>query len=428
MSGDTFNVGLLAWRLAATLAEPGAALLLRRRLARGKEIAARLPERRGLAAGPRPPGRLVWVHAASVGEALSVLPVLAAHARLPGAGTVLLTTGTATATVLAGERLAALGLGEAVRQAMVPLDVPRWVARFLGHWRPDAAVFVESELWPNMLAACRRRGIPTALLNARMSARSEAGWRRAPRLARALLGGFAEIWARSADDAARLASLGAPDATTVGDLKSAAGALPFDADALAALRRAVGARPCWLAASTHDGEEAVLRDAHLRLRAEAPDALLVVAPRHPARGAAVAALLDDAPRRSLGALPDPDHPFHVADTLGELGVLYRLAPVVFVGRSLAGQAGGQNPLEPARLGCAIATGPATANFAEAVGRLRDADALALVHDAASLAAWAARMLTDDAARAAAGARAEAAAAAASDLPARAARMIAALGR
>lgn len=403
----------LLWSATATLAAPGLRLLLARRAAQGKEIPARLRERRGLEAAPRPPGKLIWLHAASVGETVSILPVIAA---LAPAASVLLTTGTVTSAALAAERLRALGLEGRVRHRFVPLDVPRWAARFLDHWRPDAAGFVESELWPNLLAACRRRSVPVALLNARLSPRSFARWRRAPRLARELLGGFAAIAAQSEADAALLRRLGAREVGVSGNLKLAAPVLPADPALLGLLRDRFAGRPAWLAASTHPGEEAIAAAVHRALEAAHPGLLSVIVPRHPERGEALAAALG-APRRAAGDPPPEGGGIWIADTLGELGLWYRLVPIVVVGRSLLPPGGGQNPLEPARLGCAVAIGPLTGNFAEPVARLRDADALREVADEAALGAFVGGMLADPAARAAMGARAEAAARGAEDLPA-----------
>ena len=404
---------MTAWRVAATLAAPALRLMLRRRARRGKELAERLPERRGIDATPRPPGRLVWLHAASVGETMSMLPVLA---ELQAAGaSLLVTTGTLTSARLVAQRC------PGVLHRFVPLDVPRWVARFLDHWRPDAAAFLESELWPNMLAACQARGVRLMLLNARLSARSQAGWARAPGFARQVLGAFEAVWAQSAADAARLRALGAPAVSAPGNLKFAAPPLPADAAELARLRGKLGARPRWLAASTHAGEEAIAAAVHRQLAPGHPGLLTIVAPRHPERGAAVAAALA-APRRAAGQ-DAPEGGLWVADTLDELGLLYRLCPVVFVGKSMAGH-GGQNPLEPARLGCAVAAGPHMGNHADAVAAL--AGALARPADADALAAWVGAMLRDPALRQRIGAAAQAAATADAGLPRRAAEALLAM--
>ncbi len=403
------------WSGAARLAAPGVRLLLRRRARRGKEVAARLGERRGLEPTARPAGPLVWLHAASVGESVSVLPVAAALAAAEVS--VLLTTGTVTSAALLAQRLPELGLEARVRHRFVPLDVPRWARRFLDHWRPDAAGFVESEIWPNLLSACRARGIPTLLLNARMSPRSFARWRQVPGFARHVLGGFAAVAAQSEADADRLRRLGARAVTAPGNLKFAAPDLPADPAELARWRAELAGRPVWLAASTHPGEEAVVAAAHRALAPAYPGLVTILVPRHPERGPAIAAALAGlaVTCRAQGAGPPPGG-IWVADTLGELGLWYRLAPIVLVGRSLVAPGGGQNPLEPARLSCAVAVGPLTGNFEEPAARLRAAGALATVADAPALARFVGAMLDDPAARAAMGARAAAAARGADDLP------------
>ena len=361
------------WRGAATAIAPLLLLHLRRRAARGQEIAERLPERRGHGAA-RPPGPLLWMHAASVGETASILPLIEALARRRPDLTFLLTTGTVTSAALLAQRLPA-ALAPRVLHRFVPLDVPGWAARFLDGWRPDAAVFVESELWPNLIGAAAARGVPLALVNARMSPRSARWWARAPGLARAVLSRFRLVLAQTEADAARLRSLGTA-AECPGNLKYAALPLPADGAELARLRVMIGDRPAWLAASTHPGEEAIAIAAHRRLSAAHPGLLTVIVPRHPERGAEVAALAGDLPttRRAAGGDPTPGTAIHVADTLGELGLFYRLARAAFIGGSLVPH-GGQNPLEPARLGCPVIVGPHTWNFAEIMDRLAAAGGL-----------------------------------------------------
>jgi 3-deoxy-D-manno-octulosonic-acid transferase len=375
-----------AWRLGATLLAPLLPLHLSRRVRQGKEIAARLPERRGHGAA-RPPGRLFWLHAASVGETASLLPLLDAMAARDTALHILVTTGTVTSAALLGQRLPP-ELASRVIHRFVPLDVPAWVDRFLAGWRPDAGAFVESELWPNLLEAASRRGLPLALVNARMSARSAARWQRVPALARQAIGAFRLVLARSEEDAARLRGLGVAGVECWGDLKTAASPLPADPAALAALRSALGDRPVFLAASTHPGEEAMALAAHRAVAAELPDLLTILAPRHPERGEAVAAEAAAGglatTRRAAGQAPMPGTAIHVADTLGELGLFYRVAHVALVGGSLVPH-GGQNPLEPARLRCPILLGPHTHNFAEAAGRLLAAGGALRLADAAALA-------------------------------------------
>ncbi len=402
------------WAAIATLGAPALRVMLRRRVARGKEIAARLPERWGIEPTPRPPGRLLWLHAASVGESQSVLPVLDHLVRHPGL-TVLVTTGTVTSATLLASQMGRFGPGRVLHR-FVPLDVPAWAARFLDHWRPDAAAFVESELWPNLLAACRHRGIPLMLVNARMSERSMRGWARVPGFARAVLRSFDRVHPQSTADGERLLALGARSTEPAGNLKLAASPLPADPAVLAGLKRDIGNRPAWLAASTHPGEEEVAIAVHRALAPAHPGLLTIIAPRHPERGAALAQACN-APRRSAGEGPESGGVW-IADTMGELGLLYRLATAVFVGKSLAGQSGGQNVLEPARLGCAIATGPATANFADAVRRLAAAGGLTVVADQVALTAWVDAMLRDPEACRRAGEAARQAASGEEALPAR----------
>ena len=397
------SLAAFLWRGAARLLAPGVPFYLRARVARGKELAERLPERFGRGAA-RPRGRLIWMHAASVGETQSVLPLLAALLARDPALSLLLTTGTVTSASLLERRLAE-GMRGRVVHRFVPLDVPGWTRRFVAGWRPDLGVFVESELWPNLIAAAARQGVPLALVNGRISARAARWWRRAPRLSRRLLGAFRLVLAQSEADRLRLAQLGAPDPQCWGNLKDAAPPLPADAAELARLAALIGGRPVWLAASTHPGEEAIAIAAHRQLAAANPGLLTIIVPRHPERGAEVAAAAAGlaVARRGLGEDPGPGVAVYVGDTLGELGLFYRLAACALVGGSLVPH-GGQNPLEPARLGCPVLLGPHAWNFAEAVERLRRAGAACFLpagdEAAAALAVEVSAMLsTPDRARA-----------------------------
>jgi 3-deoxy-D-manno-octulosonic-acid transferase len=412
---------------AIQLAAPALRLMLARRVRRGREIASRLGEREGIDTAPRPEGKLLWMHAASVGETVSVLPVLSALAGSMPNATVLMTTGTVTSAAMLASRLPELGLQGRVIHRFVPLDVPRWVRRFLDHWRPDVVAFVESEIWPNLLAGCAARGIPVMMVNARLSPGSFARWRKLPGLARELFGGFAWVQAQSAGDAARIEALGGRASALAGNLKFAADQLPADADEVARLRGLLAERPVWVASSTHPGEDAAVLEVHAALSRAHPGLVTVVVPRHPQRGADIAAKAGSVPvtRRALGQDPPTAGGLWVVDTLGELGLVYRLGAPVFVGRSL-GESGGQNPLEPARLGCAVAVGPNTANFADIVAVLEAAGGLARVADAGGLAAWMSGMLDDPAGRAAMGQRAVTASSRYGDLPGEVAAAIAAM--
>jgi 3-deoxy-D-manno-octulosonic-acid transferase len=407
-----------------TLAAPALRVMLMRRARKGKEDPARLAERRGIASAPRPPGRVLWLHAASVGESVSVLPVLSA---LPADLSVVMTTGTLTSARMLAERLPQLGLGGRVHHQFVPLDVPLWGARFLDHWRPDAAAFVESEIWPNLLAGCVARGIPVALVNGRLSAGSHAMWRRVPAIARRVFAAFTVLQAQSPAVAERLQLLTGREVDCPGNLKFAAPPLPADCTELTRLRALLDGRPVWLAASTNPGEEEIAAGVHEALAARYPSLLTIIVPRHPERGASIAGAIQGIPvaRRSLGQDPPATGGIFVADTLGELGLFYRLVGHAFVGRSLV-PLGGQNPLEPARLGCAVAVGPHVFNFIEPVAVLEAAGGLTRVADQAALAAWVASMIDDPPRRRAMGEAARAAASHSEALPSAIADMLARL--
>ncbi|MDR3520796.1 MAG: glycosyltransferase N-terminal domain-containing protein [Acidocella sp.] len=390
-----------------TLAAPFLRRMLSKRVVRGKEDPARLAERFGIASCPRPAGRLIWLHAASVGETMSVLAVIDA---LAGHCEVLLTTGTLTSAQLAAERLPAHA-----RHQFVPLDVPDWVEAFLQHWQPNAAVFVESELWPTTLAKIDSHGIPRLLINASLSARSAARWRRLRRAAGILVFGFRYIHVQSAADAANFKSLGSAGILEWGNLKFASRLLPYDEIALVQFKNCITG-PVWLAASTHPGEEPIVAAAHDILRTQFPTLVTIIVPRHPERGAQFSYL-----RRSLGKMPKAGE-IYMADTLGELGLFYRLCSFAFIGGSLV-PVGGHNISEAARLGLPIISGPYTQDIPELVATLRDCGAIAEVSDAAMLAAAAAHWLTDEDACRAAGDAARHAFAGLEDLPARLAALI-----
>ena len=374
-----------------TIAAPAVRLHLRRRRERGREDPIRFGERLGVPGRPRPLGPLAWVHAASVGESLSVLGVIEGL-RAHWACAVLVTTATRTSAELLPQRLP-----EGAIHQFAPVDLPAVVDRFLDFWRPDLALWVESELWPNLLTATRRRGIPTALLNARLSAASYRRWNWCRPAARTMLGGFRLCLAQSAADAARLRDLGALHVRFVGNLKNAAPPLPADPGEVARMRTVIAGRPVWLAASTHDPEEALAGRVHRRLARSHPGLLTIIVPRHPQRGDTIAAALSDA-GLSVGRLSRSDTPraetdIFLGDTIGELGLFYRLAPIAFVGRSLLAE-GGQNPLEAALLGCSVLMGPHMANFVEIAAELVEAGAAMTVADEPGLAEAVDRLLRD----------------------------------
>jgi 3-deoxy-D-manno-octulosonic-acid transferase len=396
---------LKTYRALTSLARPLVPLLLGRRERQGKEEAARRPERLGRPGAPRPAGQLAWFHAASVGETLSILPLMSALAEARPGLSLLLTTGTITSAKVAGERL-----GPRALHQYAPLDVPEYVRSFLDHWRPDLGVFAESEIWPNLILESAERAIPLTLVNARMTDRSYRRWRACRGFALPLFGRFSAVLAQNEALARRFKSLGAAGAVAAGNLKIDTPPPPVDAAELERLQAAAGGRPLLVAACTHEGEDAMVAEAHRRLGERLAGLLTVIAPRHPERGAAIAELLQSegltVARRALGELPDRASDAYVADTIGELGTLYRLAPVAFIGGSLVDR-GGHNPIEAVRHGAVVLTGPHWRNFPDTYGPLTAQRAVGVVHSAAELAEAAARLIGDPAERDAMRARAEA---------------------
>lgn len=378
---------LATYRTLTSVAHPLAGLILNWRLKHGKEDPEHQGERYGEASLPRPDGPLVWVHAASVGETMSVLPMIE-RILADGRVSVLLTTGTMTSTRIARARLAGAGLnGRAIHQ-YVPLDGPRFVRRFLEHWRPGLAIFAESELWPNLILETARSGARLSLVNARMSDRSFRRWQKGPAMIGALLSRFDLCLAQSEGDAERLRALGAEPVICSGNLKYDVPAPAADEAALKDVGAAIGERPRWAAASLHPGEVEAILDAHAAIVAGRPGALTIIAPRHPERGAEMAAAAEarglTVAVRSRGEMPAPDTDIYLFDTIGEMGLVYRLAPIVFMGGSLIPH-GGQNPIEPAKLTTAILHGPHIHNFADVYAALHGAGGAEEIADAADLA-------------------------------------------
>ncbi|MDI9350312.1 MAG: 3-deoxy-D-manno-octulosonic acid transferase [Candidatus Symbiobacter sp.] len=416
--------------LSLTVAPPILSLLLSRRLRRGKEHGLRWSERLGVAGLPRPPGCLVWIHAASVGEAMVALTLVDALRRNHPDWNLLLTSGTVTSAKLIDDRLKKLTTPPAVIfvHQFVPYDLPKYVKAFLDHWRPDLALWLESELWPNLILATAKRKIPILLLNARMSVGSLRKWRWARPLIRLILRQFAKILAQSALDQAHFRQLGANASQfgAVGNLKFSAGTLPLPISEreFNQVQNRLRGEKIWLAASTHDPEEMIAAAIHVALLDRHPGLITIIVPRHPERGASIEAAFhaefsqpdaalalyagrdktgrdkagrDKAGRdnRSITAIPfirrsrDNDlselQPgrIYLADTLGELGLWYRLAAIAFIGGSLVPH-GGQNPLEAARLGSALLVGPSTSNFTAIIEGLYHAKAVHIVQDGGEL--------------------------------------------
>ena len=371
-------------------AAPFAGSILNWRLKRGKEDPARMQERSGIASLERPQGSLVWIHGASVGEVLSVLPVVE-HIRKQGFN-VLVTSGTVTAAQMAAQRMPAGTLHQ-----YIPLDSPRFIQSFLDHWQPGLALIAESEFWPNLLIETSSRNIPVVLVNGRLSQRSFSRWKKAKKTARVMLSNFDLCLAQDHDVADRLVQLGAPRVLATGNLKFDVMPPPADPHDMQEMKRTIHGRPVFLAASTHRGEDEDVIEAHIEAMKKVPSLLTIIVPRHPERGGEIAELVQDyrlaQAMRSRNHLPDRGTHIYVADTIGELGLFYRLAPVVFMGGSLI-KHGGQNPIEPAKLDSAILHGPNVHNFASVYSELNRQHGAATVTDAHSLATSLMRLLDD----------------------------------
>jgi 3-deoxy-D-manno-octulosonic-acid transferase len=346
-------------RLARGLV-PLAPALIKRRLKQGKEDPARVGERRGLSRDVRPHGPLVWIHGASVGEVLAAAALIE---RLRDLNLrILLTSGTVTSAAVVAKRFPP----DVIHQ-YVPYDSPRYVARFLDHWKPSLALFIESDLWPNLILAGAARRVPMVLINGRMSPRSFPRWRRMQGTISALLSRFDICLAQSKTDAERFSTLGGRDVVTTGNLKLDVPAPPADPAKLERLMAMTRGRPIIVAASTHPGEEEMLVAAHRSLAGFFPQLLTVIVPRHPDRGSSITGLITASglkpALRSRDELPTAATDVYIADTMGELGLFYRLSDIVFMGGSLIHH-GGQNPIEAIKLGAAIVHGPHVFNFAD----------------------------------------------------------------
>ena len=374
----SFSPALIAYRLATRALEPLAPRLLEARVRKGKEDPMRVSERLGLASLRRPSGPLVWLHGVSVGEALSILPLAERIKKDRPDVTVLVTTGTLTSAEIMAKRLP-----QGIIHQFAPVDGPQAVANFLDYWQPNLGIFVESELWPNLLTMARDRGVALALVSARITRKTVEGWQTAPGLARKLMSSFSHIWPQDRDSAEKLQRMGARIEGQV-NLKLSGEALPYDRAEYARLSALIGDRPIVVAASTHEDEENALVQALDKL---ADRLFLILVPRHPERAVAIAKTLDQNNYsfawRSRREPVTEQTDIYLADTLGELGLFMRLADVVVMGGSFApalggGTVGGHNPLEPARLGKPIVSGPDCSNWLEVNRLLKQANALTSV--------------------------------------------------
>lgn len=350
-----------------TLGKPLIMAVLNQRLKNGKEDPERIKERFGQTTYPRPDGPLMWVHVASVGEAQSMLPVIALFLNSQENAHVMVTSITRTSAELLSKRLPQRAFHQ-----YLPVDRPKWVKRFLDYWHPDLILWAESELWPTLLGEINERRIPTALLNARMSAKSFKNWSRLPSLATKILSAFTVILTQTDTDTESYTKLGGRNVMTLGNIKYAAAPLPFNTDDLSALQHATQGRNIWLYASTHNGEEEIAARIHRALKKSIPDLLTIIIPRHPERRDTIREEittiypdLNLTQRTDKKILPTHGTDIYLAATLGELGLFYRLSPLSVIGRSLSKDGGGgHNPLEAAQIKSAVIHGNHVQNLAD----------------------------------------------------------------
>lgn len=390
MSDIWAHTTLRLYRGFGSLLYPFTGPFLRARARRGKEDHTRRGERYGYASWPRPPGPLVWLHAASVGESLAIMPLIK---RMESFGiSLVLTTGTVTSANIAQDRIS-----ERTIHQYVPMDMKRAVGRFLEHWKPDLAIFAESEIWPTTIQELARRNIPQILVNARMSDRSNKRWSRRSALAQAIFGNLSQVLAQSDVDADRFKHLGAPHVQAVGNLKMDVGTPQVDPALLHAFRSMIGPRPTWVAASTHQGEEESVAEVHCMLKAHIPDLLTVIVPRHPDRVDDIMQALSkfdvEIATRSSGQAILPTTGLYIGDSIGEMGLYFGLAEVAFMGKSLKSQ-GGQNPIEPVMANTAILSGQYVQNFRETYQALLESGGARLVRDEKMLAGQVLHLLSN----------------------------------
>lgn len=356
--------------------------ILKLRCERGKEISARLGERKGVADMARPSGKLLWLHGASVGESLSALLLVERLLEADENLHIMVTTGTVTSAELLENRLPKRAFHQ-----FIPLDNPLWVKKFYDHWQPDMVLWMESEIWPHLLLEAKKRGIPVALLNARISPKSLDNWRKFPKTISEIMSVFSFCHAQADYEIGHLEALGANNIAALGNLKYAAAAPSCDEIELEALKKELAGRDILFYASTHKGEEILAAKTHERLKEKFPDLLTLIAPRHPQRGVGICAEFEkegfEISCRSEGKGLNKKSDIYICDTLGEYGLFYRLADIAIIGGSFVPH-GGQTPIEAAKLGCPIIYGEYMFNFVEICEELEKAEAALLVKGGGAL--------------------------------------------
>ena len=349
----------------------------------GKEDVKRFNERVGRPTKPRPAGRLIWLHGASVGESISMLPLINRLLEIYPDAHVMVTTGTTTSAEVMAKRLP-----ERAFHQYLPIDNPVFAARFIRHWQPTIALWFESEFWPGMLSTIKRRNIPLILINGRISNKSFKRWQQFDFVIKEILDCFTACLGQSEEDAYRLRALGAKDAMCLGNLKYAGLPIPVDEEKKKEIQDEIGERPVWLVSSTHSDEEAKIGRYLKELSAKHEGLLTIIAPRHPTRGGKIRDILQDKYQlktalRSANEKIQPETEVYIADTIGEMGIWYELCPIVFIGGSLIPH-GGQNFMEPSRCRDAVIVGPHMHNFTDAMNRAKRADGIIQVDETVDL--------------------------------------------
>ena len=344
----------------------------------GKEDVKRFNERVGRPTKPRPDGRLIWLHGASVGESISMLPLINRLLEIYPDAHVMVTTGTTTSAEVMAKRLP-----ERAFHQYLPIDNPVFAARFVRHWQPTIALWFESEFWPAMLSTIKRRNIPLILINGRISNKSFKRWQQFDFVIKELLDCFTACLGQSEEDAYRLRALGAKDAMCLGNLKYAGLPIPVDEEKKKEIQDEIGERPVWLASSTHSDEEVKI-GRHLKdLLAKHSGLLTIIAPRHPNRGVEIKNALREKYQLNVALRSANETEVYIADTIGEMGIWYELCPIVFIGGSLIPH-GGQNFMEPSRCRDAVIVGPHMHNFTDAMNRAKRADGIIQVDETVDL--------------------------------------------
>ena len=377
-------IPLFLYRLGFILITPFLAVWFAVRRLKGKESKTRFCERLGYPKMSRPQGRLIWMHGASVGECLSMMPLINTLLKQDENLHIMVTSGTVTSADLMAKRLP-----DRAFHQFIPIDSPWGARHFVRHFKADAVLWFESDFWPNLLASIHKEKIPLVLLNGRISDRSFERWQKAKWFIKPLLKNFTLTLGQSPENARRLKVLGSQAIDCVGNIKYAAPPSPYDEKELEKLLDAIGDRACWCGASTHDNEEEKMAFVHIETKKVFSDLLTICVPRHPNRADSIEKMFAkkglSVARRSRKEPITPQTDVYLADTIGEMGLLYRLAPVVFVGGSLI-PFGGQNMLEPMSLSRAVIIGPYAFNFKEIVQSAKETNALLEVADEHVLAA------------------------------------------